>query len=164
VLSVRLLDMTGNGLSANHSWIAGEVKVRRPGPPGGAFVNAVNLPLAIAGGAAGSFDLQLDAAEVAAEGRIRVQFIPAGGAFAELVEEVRAHALDLVVDPLAAAGAGRLARECLNLAAAYACGDARGLDGPVGSFDSLAADPAQRFHRIEFTIQSGKRSIIARRG
>jgi hypothetical protein len=164
VLSVRLLDTAGNGLPANHTWVAGEVKVRRPGAIGGAFLAAVSLPVAIAGGAAGSFDLELDATEVAAEGRLRVQFTPAGGAFTEVVEEVRAHALELVVDPLAAAGAGRLARECINLAASYAAGDARGLDGPVGSFDSLAADPSQRFHRIEFTIQTGKRTITVRRG
>lgn len=164
VLSVRLLDTGGAGLALNHSWASGEVKVRRPGPAGGAFQNAVNLPVAVTGGATGSFDLQIDLAELAAEGTGRVQFSPAGGAFAEFFYEVRAHVLDLVLDPLAAAGAGRRARECLNLAAAYAAGDARGLDGPVGSFDSLAADPAQRFHRLEFTVQSGKRTVTLRNG
>jgi hypothetical protein len=164
VLSVRLLDSGGSGLPANHTWLAGEVKVRRPGPAGGALVNAINLPVAVTGGAAGSFDLQLELVEVAAEGRLRVQFAPAGGALSEFIEEVRAHVLDLVVDPLASAGEGRLARECLNLAASYASGDGRGLDGPVGSIDSLASDPAQRVHRIEFTVQSGKRTITKRRG
>lgn len=164
VLSVRLLDTGGAGLPLNHSWSAGEVKVRRPGPAGGAFVNAVNLPVAVTAGAAGSFDLQLDLAELAAEGIGRVQFSPAGGAFAEFLYEVRKHALDLVVDPLAAVGAGRTAREVVNLTAAYVAGDGRGMDGPVGSLDSLAADPAQRFHRIEFAVQSGKRTVTLRQG
>lgn len=164
VLAVRLLDTGGAGLAANHSWAAGEVKVRRPGAAGGAFVAAINTPVAVTGGAAGSFDLQLDPAEVAVEGRIRVQFAPAGGQFAEYIDEVRAHAFDVVIDPLAAVGDGRTGRECVNLAAAYASGDGRGLDGPVGSFDSLASDPAQRVHRIEFTVQSGKRTVTKRRG
>ena len=162
-LAVRLVDNTGTaGLPANHVWAAGEVKVRRPGAA--AFANAVNAPVAVTGGAVGSFDLQLDPLEVAAEGLLRVQFAPAGGTFAEFVHEVRAHALALAIDPLAAAGEGRTASECLNLAAAYASGDARGLDGPVGSIDSLASDPAQRVKRIEFTIQSGKRTVTKRRG
>jgi hypothetical protein len=161
-LAVRLLDTGGAGLPANYNWIAGEVEVRRPGAA--SFVNSVNLPTAVTGGAAGSFDLAIDLAEVAAEGIGRVQFSPAGGAFAEFLYEVRAHVVDVVLDPLAAAGGGRTARECLNLAAAYAAADARGLDGPVGSIDSLAADPAQRVHRIEFAIQSGKRTITLRQG
>src|ERR1044071_4113264 len=116
VLSVRLFTTGGgSGLSAGHSWIAGEVKVRRPGAS--SFTNSVNLPTAVTGGVAGTFDLALDLAELAAEGWLRVQFIPAGGDFAEFIAEVRAHALDLVLDPLAASGGGRLARECLNLAA-----------------------------------------------
>jgi hypothetical protein len=164
VLSVRLLDTTGNGLPLSHSWVLGEVKVRRPGPAGGMFVNSVNLPVPVTAGAAGSFDLQLDLAELATKGVGRVQFTPAGGAFAEVTYEVRAHALDLVIDPLAAPGAGRAAREVLNLLASYALGDARGLDGPIGSFDSLAADPARRFHRLEFTVQSGKRTVTLRQG
>lgn len=165
VLAVRLLDTGGAGLSAGHSWSAGEVKVRRPGAGGaGGFQNAVNLPTAVTGGAAGSFDLAIDLAELAAEGIGRVQFSPSGGAFAEFIYEVRAHALDLVLDPLAAIGGGRTARECINLAAAYSAGDAVGLDGPVGSIDSLASDPAQRFHRIEFTCQAGKRTVTARQG
>lgn len=45
--------------------------------------------------------------------RLRVEFTPAVGAFAELVEEVRARTRDMVVDPLTAAGAGKLARECV---------------------------------------------------
>jgi hypothetical protein len=161
-LAVRLLDTGGAGLPANHSWIAGEVKVRRPGAS--SFVNSVNLPTAVTGGAAGSFDLAIDLAEVAAEGIGRVQFSPSGGAFAEFIYEVRAHALDLVIDPLAAVGGGHTARECLNLAAAYSAGDAVGLDGPVGSISSLASDPAQRIHRIEFTCQAGKRTVTARQG
>lgn len=161
-LAIRLLDTGGAGLPANHSWSAGEVKVRRPGA--GSFVNSVNLPTVPTGGAAGSFDLALDLAEVAAEGIGRVQFSPSGGAFAEFLYEVRKHVLDLVVDPLAAAGGGQTARECINLAAAYAAGDGVGLDGPVGSISSLASDPAQAIHRIEFTCQAGKRTVTARQG
>lgn len=164
VLAFRLLDAGGAGLPATHTWLPGEVKVRRPGPVGATFVNAINVPVAVAGAAAGAFELQLELAEVAAEGRIRIQFAPAGGQLAELVEEVRAHALELVLDPLVNVGEGRTARECLNLATSYACGDGRGLDGPVGSIDSLAADPAQRVKRIEFTVQSGKRTVTKRRG
>jgi hypothetical protein len=161
-LAVRLLDTSGAGLPTVHVWAAGEVKVRRPGGTG--YVNAINNPVAVTGGAAGSFDLQLELAEVAAEGMLRIQFAPAGGQFAELVHEVRAHPFDVVLDPLAAAGEGRTARECLNIAAAYAAGDARGLDGPVGSIDSLATDPAQRVKRIEFQITSNKRTVTKRRG
>ena len=163
VLAVRLLDTSGNGLPPSHAWAAGEVKVRRPGDAGG-FQLAVNLPIAVAGGAAGSFDLPHDLAELAAEGVGRVQFSPAGGALAEVLYEVRAHVLDLVIDPLVAPGAGQRAREALNLAASYVAGDARGLDGPVGSFDSLAMDPTRRIHRIEFAIQSGKRAVTLRQG
>jgi hypothetical protein len=163
VLSVRLLDSGGvNGLPANHSWSAGEVKVRRPGAS--SFVNSVNLPTAVTGGAAGTFDLALDLAELAAEGWGRVQFAPAGGAFAEFLYEVRAHALDLVIDPLAAVGGGRTPREILNLIGAALAGDGIGLDGPVGSFSSLAATPAERIHRIEFVIQAGKRTVTLRQG
>jgi hypothetical protein len=86
--------------------------VRRPGPAGGALQNAINLPVAVTGGAAGSFNLQLDLAELAAEGIGRVQFTPAGGQFAEVLYEVWAHVLDLVLDPLASPGAGRWPREC----------------------------------------------------
>lgn len=164
VLSVRLLATGGAGLLPGHSWAPGEVLVRRPGTVGGAFVAAVNAPVAITGGSDGSFDLQLDLAEVAAEGIGRVQFAPAGGQFAEATYEVMAHALELVLDPLVTAGKGRTASECINIAAAYAAGDARGLDGPVGSIDSLADDPAQRVKRVEFSVQSGKRTITARRG
>ena len=163
VLAVRLLDAPGtSGLPLNHAWASGETKVRRPGAS--SFQTSVNSPVAVTGGVAGSFDLQLELAEVAAEGIGRVQFTPAGGSFAEFTYEVRAHGLDLVVDPFAAVGEGRTARECINLAAAFASGDGRGLDGPVGSIDSLASDPAQRIHRIEFTVQSGKRTITKRRG
>jgi hypothetical protein len=119
-------------------------------------VAAVNTPVAVTGGADGSFDLQLDLVEVASEGIGRVQFAPAGGQLLEVTYEVRAHALELVLDQLVTAGKGRPARECLNIAAAYAAGDARGLDGPVGSIDSLADDPAQRVKRVEYTVQSGK--------
>jgi len=164
VVSVRLLNTDGTGLGADHVWTPGEVKVRRPGAAGGAFVEAINQPIAVAGGADGSFDLQLELAEVASEGKIRVQFAPAGGQLAEVIDDVRAHALELAVDPLANAGEGRTARECINLTAAYASGDGRGLDGPVGSIDSLAHDPAQRVKRIEFTVQSGKRTVTRRRG
>lgn len=164
VLSVRLLATGGAGLSPSHTWVPGEVLVRRPGAVGGSFQAAVNNPVAVTGGQDGSFDLQLDLAEVAAEGIGRVQFAPAGGQFAEFTYEARAHALDLVVDSLAAVGTGRTARECINLAAACLIGDARGLDGPVGSIDSLASDPAQRFHRIEFAVQSGKRTVTLRNG
>ncbi len=163
VLSVRILDNSGAALPASHPWSPGEVRVRRPGPAGAAFVNALNAPVAVAGGIEGSFDLQLELSEVATEGKLRVQFTPAGGQVVELVDEVRAHALELAIDPLAHAGEGRTAGECLNLAAAYASGDARGLDGPVGSIDSLAHDPTQRVKRIEFTVQSGKRTITKRR-
>jgi len=164
VLAVRLVDTDGAGLPPTHTWLPGDVRIRRPGAAGGAFVDAINAPIAVAGGAAGSFDLQLELAEVAAEGKLRVQFAPAGGELVELVEEVRSHALEFVLDPRVDAGDGRTARECINLAAAYASGDARGLDGPVGSFDSLAHDPAQRVKRIEFTVQSGKRTVTRRRG
>ncbi|MEO7731238.1 MAG: hypothetical protein ABIY55_09720 [Kofleriaceae bacterium] len=163
VVALRLLDTEGAGLSANHAWTAGEVKVRRPGAAGASFVDALNAPIAIAGAAAGSFDLQLELAEVAAEGKIRIQFAPVGGQLAEIVDEVRAHALELAVDPLVNAGEGRTARECLNLAAAFASGDGRGLDGPAGSIDSLASDPSQRVKRIEFTVHSGKRTVTKRR-
>ena len=60
VLSIRLLGSDGAGLPANHTWLTGEAKVRRPGPAGSAFVNAVNAPVAVSSGAAGSFDLQLE--------------------------------------------------------------------------------------------------------
>ncbi len=166
VLSVRILAVAnGSGLDIEYAWQPGEVLVRRPGVVGGAFIHAVNTPLAVTGGADdGSFDLQLDPSEVAAEGVGRVMFAPASGALLDVTYEVRSHVLDLVVDPLVAVGAGRTARECINIAAAYAAGDARGLDGPVGSFDSLASDPAQRVHRLEFTVQAGRRTITARRG
>lgn len=162
VISVRLLEVGGAGLPLDHVFSVGDVKVRRPGAA--AFVNAVNLPTAITGGAVGSFELALDLAEVAVEGVLRVQFAPAGGQFLETTAEVRLHPLELVLDADAAAGAGRTAAECINIIAAYASGNARGMDGPVGSFDSLATLEADRVKRIEFTIQSGARTITARRG
>lgn len=167
VLRVRLLDTPGtSGLPNNHSWSAAEVKVCKPGTI--TFVSTVNLPVALTGGigagAAGSFDLQLDLAEVAAEGVGRVQFAPAGGSFAEFTYEVRSHALDLVLNPNANLGTGRLARECINLAASYAAADARGLDGPVGSIDQIVSAPTVAGHAIEFTIQSGKRTVTLRQG
>src|SRR5690349_1455180 len=78
--------------------------------------------------------------------------------------EVRAHALDLVLNPNANAGTGRTARECINLSASFAAADGRGLDGPVGSIDSIVSPPATPAHAIEFTVQSGKRTVTHRQG
>lgn len=84
-LSVRLLTPGGLGLPLNTVFSVGDAKVSLNGAT---FVNSVNLPIALVGGAAGSFNLQLDVTEVPAPGQIRIQIVSAAVAFFETTKVI----------------------------------------------------------------------------
>lgn len=102
-VQVRLFNLAGAGLDPAHSWAAGEVKIRKSG---GSFANTTNLPTAVTGGEDGSFEILLTLAEVDTVGTLRLQFTPAGGEFAEYVDDV-------------VASIGTSAAEVMSVMAAY---------------------------------------------
>ncbi len=95
-LSATLLAADGETLlSLATVWLTGMVKVSRNGS---AFVDAVNLPVAVTGGGDGAFDIEIALAEIATPGTIRVRFFDAvgGNLIAEYTDEVEATADDYI--------------------------------------------------------------------
>jgi hypothetical protein len=70
------------------AWNAGMVKASRNG---GAFVDAMNLPVPVTGGGDGAFDLEVALSEVSSPGTIRVRFFDAlGELIGEFTDDIEA--------------------------------------------------------------------------
>lgn len=88
-VSATLYASNGDLLPAATVWSAGMVKISKAGGP---FVDTVNLPVAVAGGGDGAFDLVLTVEEVDTVGMVRVRFYssPGGALIAEYTAMVEA--------------------------------------------------------------------------
>lgn len=91
VVELNLLTIDGAGLPLSTVFSIGQCKIKKAG---GAFANTVNLPQAVASGAAGSFTLQLTVGEVDTPGPLRLQISPTGGQVADLVDVVNTNPVE----------------------------------------------------------------------
>jgi hypothetical protein len=167
VLAVRLVDEDGDPLALAHAFVAGDVKISKAGA---AFVTTANLPTPIADGQAGSFNLQLELAEVDTVGKYRVQFTDDGEFLEEIFFDVRAAAsvdVNAVVAAIFAHVADadapedvRTFQEQWNALIGRELGDGDGIDGPQFSIKGLDGVKV----RAAGTVQSGKRRYTTRDG
>lgn len=171
VIPMLLVDDDGVPLPSGHVFVVGDAKVRKAT---GAFANAMNLPTAVVGGAPGSFELQLELAEVNTVGTIRAQVYFPNGLF-DAYDEVRTLAstvvdssavveglMERVMNPSAPEYA-RTFEHQWNLLAAEKLGSGVNLDGGtpgfIHSLDVLQAAVGVGRKAIEFFVQGGKRII-----
>lgn len=164
LIQLRLYDENGDGLSLLTGFSVGQSKISKNG---GAFVNTVNLPQAVASGSAGTFTLQLALSEVDTEGTLRLQISPTNGQVYDAVDEVRASSVDsaavalavgdIVIDANAPEGA-RTLKEQVNIIAAFAAGEGVGFPQSVIqsiTYKSLGGDKT----RLASTISGGRRVL-----
>lgn len=164
LVSMRLLDENGDGLPLATTISVGQCKISKAGA---AFANTVNVPTAVSGGTAGSFQLQLELSEVDTVGVLRIQVSPTGGQVADLVDEVATSSTeaaavatavgDLVLDSTAPEGA-RTLKESVNIIASFAAGEGTGFPSSViqtVTYKSLSGDKT----RFQSSISGGRRTV-----